>query len=635
MARLAIDSQGRQTIVDNFDRFTGQPFNAEKVTKWHDGTDMDDSKVDNVIYFKAPSNLGGGYAKRNEDWKLNAKWFGAKGDGVTDDTLSIRKAIDSLKDSSVLYFPPGKYKISRNAHSPLAIEGINTYVLRIMAKKNLTISGYGAEIIQPDVDVDGVSLGIFNCENVHIEGLEFDGEHIYDIDNEINHKQQLFHLIKCQKISIMRCSFRRASGAGLLITNMYKKPVTRSPNNDNVIIFGCTFENITQATTYGAGTALMRIIGNSFKNTYLSAFKLSSDQSDTIAGDDMQYRDVVISDNIAVWDDNYVNPNNGGVPNNYFTGIDCVSNVKSLIITNNILEFDGHGPSGTGIKINWAESGQSTTDIGYANKNILITGNIIRNLSSGSAAIQLSPYVSALTIANNLFENCHNGIRVNVMGASITGFEASTHIIESNQFINIGNANIITDSLFIYNMLIKNNSCSGSGDLQFIYINSNCNVTNLVIENNDSNKNISINKFDKLLIKNNNISTTSSVAIFVDGAEKQADSVAIISGNTVMGGNGSLVRNCGKAVFDENKYFCNGDQKAARFSLIDNLYISANVIESASGNYGLTDVVAAFGNYNGTGVPELELANGSQYSRLDGSGDCLYLRRSGNWIAIG
>ncbi|MDD4767421.1 MAG: glycosyl hydrolase family 28-related protein [Desulfotomaculaceae bacterium] len=43
---------------------------------------------------------------------VNAKSSGVKGDGITDDTDSIQKVINSLSPGTVLYFPDGNYKIN-------------------------------------------------------------------------------------------------------------------------------------------------------------------------------------------------------------------------------------------------------------------------------------------------------------------------------------------------------------------------------------------------------------------------------------------------------------------------------------------------------------------------------------------
>lgn len=46
------------------DSNTGESVNFEEVTTWWDGTPMDDSKCDGVIYRKLPDSVGGGYVRR-------------------------------------------------------------------------------------------------------------------------------------------------------------------------------------------------------------------------------------------------------------------------------------------------------------------------------------------------------------------------------------------------------------------------------------------------------------------------------------------------------------------------------------------------------------------------------------------
>jgi hypothetical protein len=45
------------------------------------------------------------------DSLISVKDFGAKGDGISDDTPAVKKAIESAPENGIIYFPPGKYRI--------------------------------------------------------------------------------------------------------------------------------------------------------------------------------------------------------------------------------------------------------------------------------------------------------------------------------------------------------------------------------------------------------------------------------------------------------------------------------------------------------------------------------------------
>jgi hypothetical protein len=67
--------------------------------------------------------------KRAYDGPVNVKWFGAKGDGVTDDTAAIQAAIDSLPtNGGVVDVPAGTHNFS----------------FLVIDKENVTIRGHGA-----------------------------------------------------------------------------------------------------------------------------------------------------------------------------------------------------------------------------------------------------------------------------------------------------------------------------------------------------------------------------------------------------------------------------------------------------------------------------------------------------------
>lgn len=87
---------------------SGKSVNYKEVTTWWDGSVMDDSKTDGTLYRKRGST----YLKLVYDSDIDVSWFGAVGDGVTDDTVAIKNALSSIPKGQKLFFPSGTYVIS-------------------------------------------------------------------------------------------------------------------------------------------------------------------------------------------------------------------------------------------------------------------------------------------------------------------------------------------------------------------------------------------------------------------------------------------------------------------------------------------------------------------------------------------
>ena len=99
-------------IIKFIDINSGETVNYRKTTTWYDGSAMNDSKVDGFMYKKIKDDY---FVNTlfNQKIPLNAVHFGVKADGVTNDTISLQKAIDfGIKADIEIKIPEGVMIIS-------------------------------------------------------------------------------------------------------------------------------------------------------------------------------------------------------------------------------------------------------------------------------------------------------------------------------------------------------------------------------------------------------------------------------------------------------------------------------------------------------------------------------------------
>lgn len=109
---------------------------------------------------------------------VNTKWFGAIGDGRKDDSAAIQATINSLSTNGGVVTVSG-------------LSGIGPRGVLINGKSGITIQGSGPNagfkaLARTTIDIPGIPtipfggsigtlLGITNCNNIKVTGLEFDG----------------------------------------------------------------------------------------------------------------------------------------------------------------------------------------------------------------------------------------------------------------------------------------------------------------------------------------------------------------------------------------------------------------------------------------------------------------------------
>ena len=108
-------------------------------------------------------------------YKVSVKDFGAKGDGITDDTLAIQTAIDSVPATGgTVFVPAGDYRISNSiaiGHDNTILTGEGAAsIIRLM--DNANVAGIILPVRYSDhLDVSNV------VHNVTISNLTLDGNH--------------------------------------------------------------------------------------------------------------------------------------------------------------------------------------------------------------------------------------------------------------------------------------------------------------------------------------------------------------------------------------------------------------------------------------------------------------------------
>ena len=96
---------------------------------------------------------------------MSVKEYGAKGDGETDDTAAIQKAID---ENTVVFFPEGWYRISSTVklHEGSVLVGLHPFSTQlILAESTPAFSGFGAPVpmVESSTGGDDIFTGIGIC----------------------------------------------------------------------------------------------------------------------------------------------------------------------------------------------------------------------------------------------------------------------------------------------------------------------------------------------------------------------------------------------------------------------------------------------------------------------------------------
>lgn len=141
----------------------------------------------------APLIVGGKGVVRKDELIINAKDYGCKADGTTDDTVNVQSARNTAGNGGTVYFPPGTYILDGVQMS----YANQTWVLHdaaIFKLKNRAANGYtvkitanGARFLGGIIDgnkanqAGGNMFQVNNCNDIRIEGTTFQNAYTYGL----------------------------------------------------------------------------------------------------------------------------------------------------------------------------------------------------------------------------------------------------------------------------------------------------------------------------------------------------------------------------------------------------------------------------------------------------------------------
>lgn len=375
---------------------SGESVNFEEVSTWYDGTPMDDSKADGVVYRKLPN--GGGYVRRViPDNMLNVLWFGAVGDGNTDSTSPLVNCFTLANTLNMgINIPSGVFLSTQ----PLTL-----------STSGVTLTG-GGTLSASGVGTDSSFIQITGNDN-EIAGIKITG----------TSRVGQYLVISGDRNTVKGCKIWAPNKLTSETLN-YNYHCIRILGNNNTID-SCELYNQSAGVN-------VRFKGNVVRNCYIhdgqQGIYLSASCRDTL----------ITGNHIA---------NNDATHDDGCDGIYAQRNVSRITISNNTISNSGehgiyfqgdssviegnniYGCAGSGIKLASYDTGLYWYDdetplvpyIGYENK---VSNNVCKNnttlAGSTGGGIYLQAPLTGIVVDGNICTNNSYNIRTALVSQDLT-----------------------------------------------------------------------------------------------------------------------------------------------------------------------------------------------------------------------
>jgi hypothetical protein len=233
-------------------------------TDWNNQTQL-------ATWFDGSTLTGTGVWRRQYDSAVNARWFGAKGDGVSDDTKAIQQSLH-LK-TGVVYVPSGTYKLNAItvdvAINTLAGDGITT-ILDFSTTSDVNCISFVGSVAPPYSQNGNGLFGLYLKGNNKQTALNIDNTLSGAVSHIVLERLNISgfnvgiyygnnaYLIRHRSLDIFNCT-----------TCLYSDG-TKTDYGENWYYDGCAFYNSTNIADITGGGHDLYFTGCSFDySTYI------------------------------------------------------------------------------------------------------------------------------------------------------------------------------------------------------------------------------------------------------------------------------------------------------------------------------------------------------------------------------
>ncbi|MEG9327949.1 right-handed parallel beta-helix repeat-containing protein [Salinimicrobium catena] len=321
-------------------------------------------------------DLETGRWKRIYNDTINVKWFGAKGDGITDDTIEIQNALDIYGN---IKFDYGIYIISKTL---------------ISIHSNRDIFSYDSAVLSLSDGALCEILILKNCENSTVRGLKFHGNStknrldigkftVNDVDLGLSHSSALLKIKSCKNVKVENVQIEDSFIAPVVLENSINCKILNSISINH------------KREGFGIKGGQNCVIDNCHSESASPGLAWSLYFTSGIPGDKHKHNHV-LSNNIAI---------------NAQAALMTI-NTTYTRVTGNVIKktTPNHITSGPGIRLGHRQEYNSA-------ENCLVDNNIISGITpdipfgndSGNRGISVD-YGTGSVISNNSITDCNAGI---------------------------------------------------------------------------------------------------------------------------------------------------------------------------------------------------------------------------------